>query len=196
MKNGTANKAALAALPAAPKGAITFPREAQTTAAENARVAGLGLGYRRVSSVTHPADPPFAARGTRDRRRRRTRRSARRRGWGWCRSASTRSLFLGVPALAVVVGAFRSPVGSLDVEQHLHRHPRGLRPRIRDQHRAGAADVDHPRDHRPAGGQRRPHHRGAASCGGSSRPPRASSPSSAASPWPSSSSPASGPPAW
>jgi putative spermidine/putrescine transport system substrate-binding protein len=33
--NGTANKAAVAALPAAPKGAITFPSEAQMTAAEN-----------------------------------------------------------------------------------------------------------------------------------------------------------------
>jgi putative spermidine/putrescine transport system substrate-binding protein len=35
VKNGTANKQAVAALPAAPKGAITFPTEAQMTAAEN-----------------------------------------------------------------------------------------------------------------------------------------------------------------
>jgi putative spermidine/putrescine transport system substrate-binding protein len=35
VKDGTANKAALAALPKAPSGAITFPSVAQTTAAEN-----------------------------------------------------------------------------------------------------------------------------------------------------------------
>jgi hypothetical protein len=35
VKNGTANKAALAALPKAPAGTITFPSVAQTTAAEN-----------------------------------------------------------------------------------------------------------------------------------------------------------------
>jgi len=35
VSNGTANKAALAALPKAPAGAITFPSVAQTTAAEN-----------------------------------------------------------------------------------------------------------------------------------------------------------------
>jgi putative spermidine/putrescine transport system substrate-binding protein len=35
VKNGTANKTALAALPKAPAGTITFPSVAQTTAAEN-----------------------------------------------------------------------------------------------------------------------------------------------------------------
>ncbi len=34
-KNGTANKAALAALPAAPKGTVTFPTQSELTAAEN-----------------------------------------------------------------------------------------------------------------------------------------------------------------
>ena len=35
MADGTVNKAAYAALPPAPKGALTFPSQAQSTAAEN-----------------------------------------------------------------------------------------------------------------------------------------------------------------
>jgi len=102
VKDGTANKTALAALPKAPAGTITSLGGADHGGREP-RIAGLGLGHRRVTSATLPADPGRPSRGAD-----RVTRSPPRRGRPF---GIYTLLFLVVPAAAVVIEAFRSPSG-------------------------------------------------------------------------------------
>ena len=198
VKNGTANKTALAALPKAPAGAITFPSVAQTDGRREPRVAGLGLGHRRMSLADQAQAGIFAdpARWPDPALPKRRTRHAFAASVGLLPFGIYTALFLLVPAGAVAVEAFRSPSGSLDVGQHLDRHPRGLPARLRDQHRAGGDHRDHPGDIGARRGQCGPHLAGPAAPADRLDRLRASSPSSVAFPWPSSSSLPSAPPGW
>ena len=109
VKNGTANKAALAALPAAPKGAITFPTRGADHGGRERRVAELGLVGQRVTLGSAPGVSRRIGHAPSPRRRAR---NALVAAAGIVPFGIYVTIFLVVPAVAVVIGAFRSPRGS------------------------------------------------------------------------------------